>query len=90
MKGGVKVARGAAAGAAWPLLVLLLVSASVHADAVAAPARRLLLVGADGATVQPLAEAPPPPPQVSVSKAAGLSCGTYSPQISCPPSPQAP
>jgi len=89
MKGEVRVARGAAAGATWPLLVLLLVAASVHADAVAAPARRLL---ADGATVQPLGEAPPPPlPQVSVSKAsAGPSCGTNDPNISCPPPPQVP
>jgi hypothetical protein len=83
----VKVARGAA-GAAWPLLVLLLVAASVHADAMAAPARRLL--AADGATVQPLAEAPPPP-QVSVSKAsAEPSCGTNDTHISCPPPAQAP
>lgn len=82
---GVRVARRAA-GAAWPLLVLLLVAAaSVHADATAAPARRLL---ADGATVQPQAEAPPLS-QVSVSKAAGLSCGTSDPNISCPPA-QAP
>ncbi|KAJ1289591.1 hypothetical protein BS78_02G176200 [Paspalum vaginatum] len=76
MKGGAAGARGAAV-----LLALLLVAASssVHADAGAAPARRLL--GADGTAAPPL-------PAVSVSKASatGSHCPiTNDPNISCPP-----
>jgi hypothetical protein len=67
------------------LFALLLVAASVHADAAAAPARRLL--GADGGAV-------PPPPKlpVSVSKASSVPhCGTTSdPNTLCPPPAHAP
>lgn len=61
------------------MLVLVLVTASVHADAAAAPARHLL--GADGAT------GPPPPPTlpVSVSKALGHCGKTHDPNTPCPP-----
>nr|AWA45062.1 hypothetical protein SO33D14_000001 [Saccharum officinarum] len=71
------------AGAAAVLLALLLVTASVHADAAAAPARRLL--GADGAS------GPPPPTlPVSVSKALRHCGATHDPNISCPPPAHAP
>ncbi|CAD6219440.1 unnamed protein product [Miscanthus lutarioriparius] len=67
MQGGGR-ARGLA-GAAAVLLALLLVTASVHSDAAAAPARRLL--GADGAA----GPAPPTLP-VSVSKAGSIDMMT--------------
>ncbi|KAL6655971.1 hypothetical protein ACP70R_006797 [Stipagrostis hirtigluma subsp. patula] len=90
MKGG--SGAGGAAAAAAALLTIMLAAASLQADAAVAPRR---LLGADhgvaGQPPAPAAMAQQAPPLASVSKASGgSSCGTFDPNISCPPPPHVP